>query len=425
MKKRENNRGFTLVELVIAVAILAIAVAPLMANFIQSSRMNLKGRKSLNATNLGQAVMEGMSIYPVSELDEMMVSANTINLAQKILPPGTQYDSARKDVASSNENIYYYIIDNVRTTDGGYNAYDLKIKLDAMVDSTTNRNGYNKEEMATITELDQYYDAVYNVPNEELSAAFAELLVASSKHDKGYENYLGNMVRQMNIVIANEGTAAVPIYTVRVNNVYSVRASALDELGLDAGDVSVQNSGNISNTKSDRLPRSIYIYFEGMKNATTAEKLENIKVTNTTGLDIDVYLIRIQDEEADMEDYNNNFGCQVEVVSQNPDGSQSNNVNIVSNLRFNLNHPLENNYRATTESGAAIEDVDDTLQTFYSTARTTYTYNGVPMSEDDYNTYISDGYKKEKRNILYDVTIEIYETGTDKRVATYTGGLTD
>ena len=65
--KKKKNQGFTLVELVIAIVILAIAVSPLLANFIQSSKMNLKSRKQLNALNLAQDIMEGMSQYTAQE----------------------------------------------------------------------------------------------------------------------------------------------------------------------------------------------------------------------------------------------------------------------------------------------------------------------------------------------------------------------
>lgn len=426
MRKRENNRGFTLVELIIAVAILAIAIAPLMANFIQSSKMNLKGRKNLNATNLAQSVMEGMSAYSADELDEIMVSANTINLGQYILPPGTDYDSAEKDLTNSDENKYCYTIKNVKTTDGNYNAYDLEITVDGTVDPTTNRNGYNQNETASITEVDQYYDAIYSITQKEVSDAISELLADSSNHMNTAENYYGNLVREMNIIIANEGTEDVPVYTVKVNNTYSVRESALAALGLTSDDKSTQTSGNISNTKEDRLPRSVYVYFEGMENATKTEELENIKITNTTGQDVDVYLIRTQNKNAVDTGYNGSFGCKVEVVSQNPDGSDSENVNVISNLRFHLSYPLENNYRSHDESGVEIAGIDRSQQTFYSNDRAEYIYNGAIVSEAVYQKHIYDGYKIEKKNVLYDVTIDIYEVGDpDKKVATYTGGLSN
>ena len=52
MGKSKNNKGFTLTELIIAVAVLGIVISPLVANFIQSARINKKARISLNATNM-------------------------------------------------------------------------------------------------------------------------------------------------------------------------------------------------------------------------------------------------------------------------------------------------------------------------------------------------------------------------------------
>ena len=72
MGKSKNNKGFTLTELIIAVAVLGIVISPLVANFIQSARINKKARISLNATNMAQDIMEGASAYTAEEFVEML-----------------------------------------------------------------------------------------------------------------------------------------------------------------------------------------------------------------------------------------------------------------------------------------------------------------------------------------------------------------
>ena len=60
-KHKLNNKGFTLVELVAAIAILAIVVTPLMNSFISSARINRNARKVMVATDVAQNLIEGYS----------------------------------------------------------------------------------------------------------------------------------------------------------------------------------------------------------------------------------------------------------------------------------------------------------------------------------------------------------------------------
>ena len=71
-------------ELVIAVAILGIVISPLIANFIQSAKLNRKSKISLNATNMAQDIMEGTSAYSAEEFIKMFQTGS--NLKGKLLP---------------------------------------------------------------------------------------------------------------------------------------------------------------------------------------------------------------------------------------------------------------------------------------------------------------------------------------------------
>ena len=56
--KTKANQGFSLVEVIIAIAILAIVALPLFSSFAQSVKTNAKAREIMNATNLAQNVVE-------------------------------------------------------------------------------------------------------------------------------------------------------------------------------------------------------------------------------------------------------------------------------------------------------------------------------------------------------------------------------
>jgi len=67
-RKLNKDAGFSLLELLIAVIILAIIVIPLLNMFLSSNRINVKSRQTLRATTLAQDIMEGLKAYDIEEL---------------------------------------------------------------------------------------------------------------------------------------------------------------------------------------------------------------------------------------------------------------------------------------------------------------------------------------------------------------------
>lgn len=63
-----DNRGFSLVELIICVAILAIATIPLYQSMTLSARTNAKAQSIQNATSLGESVMEEIKASSIYDL---------------------------------------------------------------------------------------------------------------------------------------------------------------------------------------------------------------------------------------------------------------------------------------------------------------------------------------------------------------------
>ncbi len=66
--KKINNKGFTLMELVVAIAVLTIALVPILDSFITSARLNVKSRKLMAATNIQQSIMEGFADKTYTEV---------------------------------------------------------------------------------------------------------------------------------------------------------------------------------------------------------------------------------------------------------------------------------------------------------------------------------------------------------------------
>ncbi len=57
LNRNLNNRGFSLVEILIAVAILVLCAVPLLKAFVTSAQTNARARQNLNATTLAENIM--------------------------------------------------------------------------------------------------------------------------------------------------------------------------------------------------------------------------------------------------------------------------------------------------------------------------------------------------------------------------------
>ena len=68
-KKHLDNKGFSLIELLISIAILAIMLAPLLNNFVTAAKVSVKAKKIQNETFLAQNILEevkAQSIYDIA-----------------------------------------------------------------------------------------------------------------------------------------------------------------------------------------------------------------------------------------------------------------------------------------------------------------------------------------------------------------------
>lgn len=428
MGKSKNNKGFTLTELIIAVAVLGIVISPLVANFIQSARINKKARISLNATNMAQDIMEGASAYTAEEFVEMFESE--VTLINKILPATTTGYTSHGVCNDDGSKVsdYYLFADGVEI---GKSKYNLKFHLST--DKTKHKQ--NGKYVANIATINTTYDATGNLGSSEIEAAATEFLSKSSKAGvKTAADFAAVMNRNIEIRIENKDKSGMD-YAVGIYRTYTIPSSYYSTLGITAANDTVTRSdANISLLNSTQLPRSVYLYFKGMESTSKSNVTDTITINNNTEKPITVYLIRTQ-TQAEMTAnvlYNQNYGTKVDITSTDFDGVASNNLTkIVSNLRYNLSEEAKKNVRVYQE-GSTTEFVadrgytsDDALNSKYDANRCKYTYNGSAVNEALYLSNFSDGYEEEEKNFVYETTVDVYDAETDKKVATFTGSLSD
>ena len=146
-----NNKGLSLVEVLVCVAILAIIFVPLMNTFMTSSRLNKKANDTQTATALAQKIAEEFKTQTLTDIDTSGVYSRTAdNSVFMTLTPEQQskYEEAAFTVLNYSKDNYAY---------HGM-SYDVKVVLDPLAYSVTstqvNAKDANTFEYPVITQID-------------------------------------------------------------------------------------------------------------------------------------------------------------------------------------------------------------------------------------------------------------------------------
>lgn len=131
-----KNAGFSLVELLIAVIILAIIVVPMLHGFVTSARMNGKARQTQRAVTVAQDIMEGLKAYDIEELKAQF--NDPVNgfyvMESKLIKGSIEEDTDREqnDPAYHGDpdmpGVYYFTLEGVQIQGS---EFDALIRIDA------------------------------------------------------------------------------------------------------------------------------------------------------------------------------------------------------------------------------------------------------------------------------------------------------
>lgn len=68
--KKDNNKGFSLIEIIVTIAVLALVVAPFLRSFFLSMNINSDARKLQNASMVSQDIMEQFKANSIEDMIE-------------------------------------------------------------------------------------------------------------------------------------------------------------------------------------------------------------------------------------------------------------------------------------------------------------------------------------------------------------------
>lgn len=265
IQKTKNNQGYTLLELVVAITILALIAIPLMHGFVTAARVNDKARGIEQATTAAQNVMEEIKVTPVEELLEGVepVDGGFEGGEDKWF----SYHVMCEDVKT--DGVPYHV--DVWLDNGPYNEGNYKY--------VTN---HNLTEMAQLYDMNAAYDAFFILEEATDSALIEELAVAAGVDESLVR---ADVKRNIYLDIQEEyGTR-----TVWVNVSYSY--------GNKTRYMAADNRCIYSNSSTDTYLRNIYVFFEPLDNMSMGEMpKETITVRNTCCMaesePVQIYLVK-------------------------------------------------------------------------------------------------------------------------------------
>lgn len=186
MKQKEKgqqlnkNAGFSLLELLIAVTILAIITIPMLHMFVTSARINGKSRITLRATVLAQDMVEGLKAYHIDEIQDQFNGVEDFEMLNTSVIAGDC--TYKEDVDREKPGKYYFVLKNTKLENS---RFDVLISIDATgyVEGTTStkHDSYlNTREVAKVAGMNKSTDASFEQSQLQDEAALSKAIEALS-----------------------------------------------------------------------------------------------------------------------------------------------------------------------------------------------------------------------------------------------------
>ena len=129
---KKDNKGFSLLELMIAVVILAIIIVPMLHGFVSSYRVNAKSRHLMRATTLAQDEME---IFEKEKIEDLLVMEDTDGAGNKTPRYAVDEKKFKKTVGGKEQEhaTYEFKRTGVINDGTGRDMFDVVVTLDPTV----------------------------------------------------------------------------------------------------------------------------------------------------------------------------------------------------------------------------------------------------------------------------------------------------
>lgn len=400
-KQKVNNKGMSLVEILVAIAILTVVSMGLLQAFVSAVSYNKQAKDKQRGINLAQTIMESYKAYTLEDICRQFNNVDPF-----VIYKGTHgnYSEAGGSVDAygvftpSVTNEYTFRMEDVR--------YDGKL-FDVDITMQPNTVATSTEEVAKVPKFNAYNDAIFAQPADEYKYVYqdaidqlkladmkTELLPTVDTLDK---TKITIDSRQISVFILN--VSGVDQVLVQVTYKYSFHDyefiksddsrdtlnsdhTVIVDQSDDANAYGVYNN-SVTRTAGAKLDNIFLYYYPAYDNELLGAKCEedSIVILNNSGVQRNVYLVKqVRPGLSDVGLFNSEATYKPKVYLQG-----SNGINLYHNMRKKL-------------SGAGV-------------ALNSITYRGTGSAKD--NLY-EDWFDRENKILVYNVQVTV----TDKQKGT-------
>jgi prepilin-type N-terminal cleavage/methylation domain-containing protein len=356
---KKNNQGFTLVELLVALAILAIVIVPFLYGFVVSAQVNSKAKKVLRATTAGMNVME---LFKSESMEDLLEETYETTDAEgnMVTQRAVTYD------AESGK----YEFSFTQTVDGS--DFAVKGTLDPAV-----YTGSFNDAQDIICDMNSASNA-FVVQSTIMDAESASSLGVASTN-------FSEITRTITIDIKNSGTTSMVYGTI------SYTAGTQTVYGMN-------NQCVFSSAGTDEELENIYlIYQPGFNSSSASQMKENIVINNPDNDPVNVYLVKQEDES----------------VTAYAESLYRVNVTVNESARESDYRNEDGSYNVVTQLRT---NVDATKITLKFTPPVTI---GTETIDAEKLVGLTDLVSGDAEERLYRVTLKVYEQGDETGEALY------
>ena len=403
-----DNSGLSIVEVLVAVAILAIVFVPLLKTFTQASTINSKAQKLQNVTSLAEGVMEDVKGKSIQELHDLAVD-----------DPKVSFLPLDKDGTLTKGNLnnvppYTVTYENVTATQGI--TYDAVVTIATDKYKNTDRRDGRKagndigdvsdaniRELPQINKVDSNKNAVLSwelnkYDNKALENLAAENSVSGSDIATLKDSYKDTAEKYINIEINEDSDTSSTKVSCEVEY----------KTGKNASDKSlkylVYTGYFVEPLASEPAGPDIYLFYtlsenvkDGASNIADPIKKENIKIEDkTTGKKHNVYFI-VQDGINELSTIN---GSEVTINVSGSGYSETISYDKTSIFTDAITY---------LAGGSTTDDESDDVY-FFSNLK-------------DKNGNSGELFNSKSKDRIYYVTVEIKEHGKSEVLGTYTSTM--
>ncbi len=309
-KKKLNNKGVSLIELLVGFAILAIISGPFIGAFITSTTANTRARRMEEATTAGQNIMEEIRGKKLgTEIIEQLIddstivadidgidSVNTISTTLVDTPELYKWDEEKGEFIDVSDNstvreIKFLQAQSVNNTD-----YVAEVMLSSNYAQETDEDTGNIKEETT---LDEYTD--YN------STGFANIYSMNANKDICFLH-----TSQMD----NAGVDLFNVYINETNTRNTVKSALKRTISVDLADANtatMQVKYKYMYSSTDGMEKDLYTQ---PMTATVKEGLRSLYLYYTPYTPDDAYIAI--DETIEVKNTANLDGVTVYIICQDP-----------------------------------------------------------------------------------------------------------